>query len=227
MKKIIWGGVTLAIALVVGAFLMGKFVFPSEKLATLPKPELAEGERGQLGIDKNINESTIDNYLGRSDAVYRDVRLLIDPGNYEAIGGDAYLSGFVNGFEVVPLPYLVNVTGLPEVVGETYDGPTLFNYDGAKYTANYKQSMAVLEALFPRDKIIFLMCGGGGYAGMMKNMLVALGWDADKIYDVGGYWFYEGKNNVEVRRELEDGDVVYDFYKVPYHEINFDTLAEE
>ena len=36
------------------------------------------------------------------------------------------------------------------------------------------------------------MCGGGGYAGMTKNMLVSLGWDKDKIYVVGGYWFYEG-----------------------------------
>ena len=46
--------------------------------------------------------------------------MLKDPGNYEAIGGDAYLSGFVKGFEVVPLPYLVNVSGLPEEVGDTY-----------------------------------------------------------------------------------------------------------
>ena len=27
-----------------------------------------------LGIDKNINEETIDNYLGRKDAVYRDIQ---------------------------------------------------------------------------------------------------------------------------------------------------------
>ncbi len=227
MKKYIWGSITLAIALVMGAFLLGKFVFPSEKLASLPKPELAEGQRGELGIDKNINESTIDNYLGRSDAVYRDMRMLKDPGNYEAIGGDAYLSGFVNGFEVVPLPYLVNVTGLPEEVGSTYTGKTLFTFDGTNYKANYGQSMAVLEALFPRDKVIFLMCGGGGYAGMTKNMLVALGWDADKIYDVGGYWFYDGDNNVEVKRELADGSFVYDFYKVPYHEIDFEEIAEQ
>ena len=70
------------------------------------------------------------------------------------------------------------------------------------------------------------MCGGGGYSGMLKRMLIALGWDESKIYDVGGYWFYDGKNDVKVRRELEDGTVVYDFYKVPYHEIKFDELTE-
>lgn len=225
MKKYVWWGMSGAIILAIGGFLLGKFVFPSEKLANLPKPELSEGQRGELGIDKNINEATIDNYIGRPDAVYRDVRMLKDPGNYEAIGGDANLSGFVNGFEVVPLPYLVNVTGLPEVVGETYTGDTLFTNKDGRYEANYKEAMDMLEALFPKDKYIFLMCGGGGYAGMLKNMLVALGWEADKIYNVGGYWFYEGKNNVEVKRVLDDGSVVYDFYKVPYHEIDFDNLT--
>ena len=68
--------------------------------------------------------------------------------------------------------------------------------------------------------------GGGGYSGMMKNMLVKLGWDGSKIYDVGGYWFYEGENSVKVKRLLDDGSVVYDFYKVPYHEIDFETLTE-
>ena len=70
-------------------------------LPELPEPELADGIRGsQFGIDKNINEETIDNYLGRSDSVYIDCRMLKDEANYEAIGGDSYLSGFVKGFEV-------------------------------------------------------------------------------------------------------------------------------
>ena len=196
------------------------------KEVVLPKPEIAEGQRGELGIDKNVNEETLDNYLGRDDAVYRDMRMLIDPGNYGAIGGDAYLSGFVKGFEVVPLPYLLNVTGLPEEVGDTYKGKTLFTVDeNGNYKANYKESLAVLEYLFPKDKIIFLMCGGGGYAGMTKGLLVAEGWNADKIYNTGGYWYYEGKNNIQVKTEAY-GDVSYDFWKVPYHDIDFKTLHE-
>lgn len=226
MKKVIWSLVVGGVLLVAGAFLLGRYVWPNTALADLPKPELSDGQRGQLGIDKNVNESTIDKYLGRSDAVYRDMRMLKDPGNYEAIGGDSYLSGFVNGFEVVPLPYIVNVTGLPEQVGDTYVGKTLFTNNNGVYTPNYKESMEILEALFPKDKIIFLMCGGGGYSGMMKNMLVALGWNADKIYDVGGYWYYDGANKVEVKRVNSDGKIVYDFYKVPYHDINLYTLTE-
>ena len=196
-----------------------------QKEIALPKPEVSEGVRGDLGIDANVNEETIDKYLNRENAVYRDMRMLVDPGNYSAIGGDAYLSGFVKGFEVVPLPYLVNVTGLPEAVGDTYTGKTLFTLKDGKYTANYEESMEVLEYLFPKDKTIFLMCGGGGYAGMTKTMLVELGWNADKIYNTGGYWYYKGKNNVVVRNDSHK-KVTYDFWKVAYHDIDFTQLHE-
>lgn len=186
----------------------------------LPKPEVTEGLRGEFGIDKNINEQTIDKYLNREDSVYRDMRMLKDPGNYEAIGGDSYLSGFIKGFEVVPYPYLVNVTNLPEQVGETYNGTTLFTYENNEYKPNYKESMQILEYLFPKDKNIFLVCGGGGYAGMTKTMLVSLGWDENKIYNIGGYWYYEGKNKIITKNEKG-----YDFYKVQYHDITFDNLT--
>ena len=226
MKKksivILITSVLIIIAIVVSAFI---FYDKKETLKPLPAPEVTGGVRGSFGIDKNINEETIDNYLNREDSVYRDMRMLIDPGNYEAIGGDAYLSGFVKGFEIVPYPYLVNVSGLPEEVGDTYTGKTLFTEKDGKYTANYKESMDILEYLFPKDKNIFLMCGGGGYAGMTKTMLVALGWDENKIYNVGGYWYYDGQNNIEVKTG-KYGDTLYDFWKVPYHDIDFETLHE-
>ena len=222
MKRFIWGIVTGVALLVMGAFLLGRFAFPNTGLAPLPKPEKSEGQRGELGIDKNINEENIDDYLNRPDAVYRDLRLFKDPGNYEAIGGDSNLSGFVKGFEVVPLPYIVNVSGLPEEVGETYTGKTLFTMKANEYKVNYKESMEILEALFPKDKIIFLMCGGGGYSGMLKNMLVALGWDTNKIYVVGGYWYYEGEYDVKIKQD--DGS--YAFWKIPYHDIDFSKLTE-
>lgn len=197
----------------------------TSKASELPKPELSEGLRGTFGIDKNINETTIDNYLNRSDSVYRDMRMLKDPGNYEAIGGDSYLSGFIKGFEVVPYPYIVNVTGLPEEVGKTYEGKTLFTLKDGKYIANYNESLSILEYLFPKDKNIFLMCGAGGYAGSTKEMLVALGWDENKIFNIGGYWYYNGNNNVEVKRTTNN-KTYYDFYKINYHNIDFTNLTK-
>lgn len=200
------------------------FVSINKKGSSLPKPEITTGVRGSFGIDKNIDETTIDKYLNRSDSVYYDMRMLKDPGNYESIGGDSYLSGFVNGFEVIPFPYLSNVLGLPESVGDTYTGETLFTQtEDGKFTPNYTESLEIIENLFPKDKYIFLMCGGGGYAGMTKNMLVSLGWDENKIYNIGGYWYYEGKNNIEVKNTA-NGQTTYNFYLVPYHNIDFTTL---
>lgn len=207
------------IALLLG-LLLGYMIF-NKKEKSLPLPEVTGGERGMLGIDKNINEETIDKYLNRSDSVYRDMRMLKDPGNYEAIGGDSYLSGFIKGFEVVPYPLLTEVKGLPEAVGESYKGKTLFKEKDGKYIANYKESLEILEYYFPKDKNIFLICGGGGYAGMTKNLLVSLGWDENKIYNIGGYWYYNGKNNIQVKNNDK-----YDFYKVIYHDIDFKNLTE-
>ena len=208
----------------IGSFLI--FNLKGDKLVSLPRPEVTGGQRGELGIDKNINEETIDKYLNRSDSVYRDMRMLKDPGNYEAIGGDSYLSGIIDGFEIVPYPLLVNVSGLPEAVGDSYTGKTLFTQnDDGTYEANYEESVKFLEYYFPKDKNIFLICGGGGYAGMTKKLLVALGWDSNKIYNIGGYWYYNGKNNIQIKRKVNDR-VVYDFWKVNYHDIDFDNLVE-
>lgn len=195
------------------------------KLKELPKPEISGGARGELGIDKNINESTIDLYLNREDSVYRDMRMLEDPGNYENIGGDRFLSGYIEGFEVIPLPYIIPVEGLPSEVGDTYTGITLFYNDNGTYKANYEESMDIIERIFPKDKIIFLMCGGGGYAGMTKNFLVSLGWDENKIYNTGGYWYYQGEHSVNVKK-LVNGIISYDFDSVPYHDINFNKLTK-
>ena len=193
----------------------------------LPIPEMSGGLRGELGIDKNINEENIDKYLSRDDSVYYDMRMLIDDAEYENIGGDSYLSGFIKGFEIIPYPYLAPVTNLPEEVGETYQGRTLFSInDKGEYIPNYEESVEILEYLFPKDKYIFLMCGGGGYAGMTKTMLVALGWDEYKIYNIGGYWYYNGEHNVIVKRVDGNNEVSYDFWKVPYHNIDFEELHE-
>ncbi len=156
--------------------------------------------------------------------------MLRDTATWEKKGGERDLTGFIEGFEVIPYPYLTefpeayveqkkseNVTGL-------YKGKTLFRLDkDGNYVANYKESMDILEYLFPKDKYIFLICGAGGYANFAKQMLVSLGWDKDKIYNLGGYWFYEGKNNISTKIEGTDK---YDFSKVPYHNIDFSSLTE-
>ena len=197
----------------------------------LPKQEKSSGIRGVYDIDKNINEKTIDNYLGRSDTVYIDLRMLEDTATWENKGGERMLSGFIEGFEVIPYAYLTefpkeyikqkedeNVTGL-------YEGKTLFSLDKqGKYIANYKESMEILEFIFPKEKYIFLMCGAGGYANFAKQMLIDLGWDKEKIYNIGGFWNYKGKHGVSTINK-NDKEIKYDFWKVKYHDIDFNKLT--
>ena len=148
-------------------------------------------------------------------------------GNLDIVINTPYylIENSIEGFEYNNPGYELHLTGLPEEVGTTYKGKTLFTQKDGKYTANYEESMKVLEYLFPKDKNIFLMCGGGGYAGMTKSMLVELGWNADKIYNTGGYWYYQGTNNVIVKNDSHK-KVTYDFWKVAYHDIDFSQLHE-
>ena len=231
-KKILIIGIITSI--IIGGLLsylvFGKTIEYTDK--PLPAPELSEGLRGKYGIDKNINETTIDNYLNRSDTVYRDVRMLVDSASWENKGGDRYLTGYIKGFEVIPSPYLASYTDAyikqkeKENVYGLYTGKTLFTLqDDGTYTPNYKESMEILEAIFPKDKNIFIICGAGGYAGQVKDMLISLGWNKELVRDIGGYWYYNGKNSVQVKETI-DGKDYYNFSKVPYYNIDFDSLHE-
>ena len=227
MKKSIIIGI---ICFLVGG-LVSYFIFnnKSDLLKPLPAQEKSEGLRGTYNIDKNVNDETIDNYLNRPDTVYRDMRMLEDTATWENKGGTRELTGFIKGFEVIPYAYLTefpeeyveqkkseNITGL-------YSGKTLFKIVDGKYVANYEESMDILESIFPKDKYIIVMCGAGGYANFTKQLLVSLGWDESKIYNIGGYGNYKGENKVSTKIE---GTNKYDYSKVAYHDIDFSKLTE-
>ena len=74
-------------------------------------------------------------------------------------------------------------------------------------------------------KNIFIICGAGGYAGQVKHMLVKLGWNEKLVRDIGGFWYYEGKNTIKVKETI-DGKDYYNFSKVPYYNIDFGSLTE-
>ena len=184
-----------------------------------PNPE------NPFGVDMNVNMDSIDDYLNLSDAVYRDMRMPVDPYDYDAIGGSSIASATIEGFAMIPYPKLAPCLNMPEALGDGYDGPTLFSIDeNGSYLANYAESEAILERLFPKDKAILLMCGAGGYAGMTRNLLVGLGWNGDMIINVGGYWDYSGDCSVPVLSE-DSGDGLYGFNGTEFYDIDFTHLT--
>ena len=107
-------------------------------------------------VDLNVNMDTIDDYLGIPGVAYRDMRLLKDPADYSAIGGDSVLSFAIAGFKVVPYPYVGTLQELP--VSGAYEGEHLFavEWDEAgeivSATPCYEQSLLILQDLFPRHR---------------------------------------------------------------------------
>ena len=199
-----------------------------KKPAALPTAQT--DENSQFGVDKNINMETIDQYLFREDVAYRDVRMLFDPADYAAIGGEADLTRTIEGFKIVPYPYLATLAHLP--VEGAYNGECLFTVEWtaegevASAEANYRESMMILEELFPKDKAIFLMCGGGGYAQMTKELLVFLGWEETLLYNIGANWTYTGEHALEliVYPEYADEQNIYATWRADYAWIPFEKL---
>ncbi|MBQ9069079.1 MAG: hypothetical protein IJ131_08475 [Eggerthellaceae bacterium] len=160
-----------------------------------------EAESG-LGIDENINISTIDEWLGRPDCVYREMRMVEDSAPFETMGGSRYLNTVLEGFKVCPYPYIGTVAPMP--LEGAYNGPCLYqiewSQEGQLLSArpNYRESQQIIEELFPKDKNILMTCGLGGYVNNMRQLLIFLGWDADRIYNVGGMWGYAGSHGIQL-----------------------------
>lgn len=201
----------------------------SEKAPALAAlPEARPNPDNDFLIDENINMVTIDDYLGRSDVAYRDMRMVHDPADYAAIGGDSELSLVIKGFRVVPYPYIGTLQELP--VAGAYDGERLFDVvwsgvEVASATPRYGESSLILEELFPRDRAIFLMCGGAGYAFMMRQLLVFLGWNPELLYNIGGAWDYTGYHSVELA-STENGNTTYHLWRADIANLDFDYLTK-
>ncbi|WP_304426253.1 hypothetical protein [uncultured Adlercreutzia sp.] len=200
---------------------------PALTADTLPKPE--PDPESPFGVDKNINMETIDEYLNIPGVAYRDARMLRDPAQYEEIGGHANLEMALEGFRIVPFPLVGTLQELP--VSGAYTGERLFDVtwaaDGtvAQAVPRFEESRQILEDLFPSDRPVMIMCGAGGYAGMTRQLLIALGWDPDLLYNVGGQWDYTGYHPVQLISYDADGTPHFMFWRADYADIDFDALT--
>ena len=124
-----------------------------------------------------ITNENLKQYLGRSDVVYIDIREFED-----------YSKKHLRNFECIPYLALIfnsnahKDSSLPQLYGGTTDEPVPV----------YKESDEILAALFPKNKVIFLMCQGGGRVGNLMKILSARGWDMSKVYNIGGMGNYAG-----------------------------------
>lgn len=122
------------------------------------------------------NENLIQ-YMNRPDVMYIDTR---DHGDY--------MKKHFRNFEVIPFFGLI----FNADAHTNKDMVQLYGGTPQEPVPVYEESDELLEALFPKDKTLFLMCQSGGRVGMLMNILKARGWDMSKIYNIGGMAQYTG-----------------------------------
>lgn len=153
-------------------------------LANADDKEETPCEIGNFGPTcSSISSANLRQYLNRSDVAYIDLR------DYED-----YAKKHLKGFEVIPYNALIfnadadKDASLPQLYGGTTADPVPV----------YAESDEILAALFPKNKILFVMCQGGGRASNMMNILKARGWDMTKVYNIGGMAHYTGSEYKDI-----------------------------
>lgn len=148
----------------------------SSSLGELPAPLLDENaEKPYAATNSSITVDNLDQYLNREDVVYIDIR------EY-----DAYAQKHFKNFEVIPyFGWIFN-----EDAHNNPDMVQLYGGSPEEPVDVYEQSDALLNAAFPKDKTLFIMCESGGRVTQMLQVLDAKGYDMDKIYNIGGIGQY-------------------------------------
>ena len=130
-------------------------------------------------IPATMEIDDVDDYLGRPDVQYVDLR------DFD----DKMSAGYIAGFEMIPFfDYLAATDILVRTDGDW------------TFAAEDIVSESALRALFNEDKTIFLMCGSGTRAGFVLAALEELGYT--DVINVGGIGTYTGDF-------LVSGDGVY------------------
>ena len=85
----------------------------------------------------------------------------------------------------------------------------------------YAESDELLEALFPKNKVIFLMCQSGGRVNQLMKLLNARGWDMTKIYNIGGMAQYAGPEYRELTTDAPEilVNATYSFAGLPHQAV--------
>ena len=128
-------------------------------------------------VPAEVTMDDVDEYLGRADVQYVDLR------NFD----DKMAAGWVSGFEFIPFFDYIEYSDIL-----VRDGDWTFEADEI-------HNQSALEGLFDKDKTIFLMCGSGTRAGYVMDALLSIGYT--NVINVGGIADYAGDNKV-----LGDGE---------------------
>ena len=87
------------------------------------------------------------------------------------------------GYGVGHIQKFETVSYFNTIVGEGH----LFTKTDTGFVANYKESEAIINDIFPKDATLFVMCQVGGRVQPFLTLLAQLGYNMDNVYNIGGW----------------------------------------
>lgn len=146
-----------------------------------------------VGIDdSSVTTLNIDNYLFREDSIYVDLR------PYSWVIKDGHIAGFsfYPFYEMIASRKSSDARLFTMSKVELEDGSEIPGGAVGTFTPNYVESEEFINDLFPKDKYIFAISQSGLECTYFLSLLLQLGYDGCKLYNVGGFGVGTGFDNI-------------------------------
>lgn len=142
-------------------------------------------------VDSGVTTSNIDNYLFRDDVAYVDLR------PYSWIAKDGHIAGF--GFYpfydfIAHRQYSDRLFNMDTVYLD--NGNKILGGEIGSFSPNYEESELIINKLFPKNKYIFAISQSGLESCYFLNLLIQLGYDSSRLYNIGGFSVSTGFSNI-------------------------------
>lgn len=191
-----------------------------EKPSDNPLPTKKSAD-STLMSESVINVSNLDDFLFREDTYYVDTREI------NQWLEEGHVAGFVN------IPFYQAIANIKTSTDVLYSfdrirdagGNVIFSLgEPGSFSANYEESLSIINAIFPKDKNIIFLSTAGVEASYLIALLIQEGYDGSKLYNAGPFSNTVG-NNVAYRdfkdaKYLIRGNNAYTLdYKINFGEL--------
>ena len=187
----------------------------TEQPVTITELPVKEISTSTKMSESPITPKNIDDYLFREDCVYLDTRYAYQ----------FYQEGSIAGF--LNLPFYEYIADFNKDAGALFtitkvtleDGTVILPGEPGSFVANYEESEELIKDIIPQDKNILVIATAGVESSYLLSLLIQLGYDPDKLYNVGSfttgmgsdiaYRYYEDAKYLIEPMELYETNISY------------------
>jgi len=156
---------------------------PEEIMANTLELPMKDNPESALMSGSPITPKNIDSFLFREDCIYLDTR------SPEQFYSEGSIGGFIN------LPFYGYIADFNNKSGALFTMTKVTDENGTVYPlgdpgsflANFIESEELLKDLIPDDKNILVIATAGVESCYLINLLIQLGYDASRLYNIGSF----------------------------------------